>query len=421
MASKKSMRISAIKRAGMWGATLTLAAFANHADAEWTSNTTFAADQPVHSVTLQADGKIIIGGDFTMVQGAPRGHVARLNADGTIDFTFMNGLAGANLSVLSTAVQPDDKILIGGQFSTVNGVPHAGLARLLTNGAVDMTFNARTGSAPFLVQSDGKLVAATAIQTLTGTSDNLFRLSADGSKDTNWTTTIFGGTVNAMTSQPDGKLVITGTFAEVNGLIRAGLARLNTNGATDTNFQNGMKGAPGIVASVALQSDGRLVIGGYFFSVNGISRVRLARLNTDGSLDTTFQNGTAGADGEVEAIVLQPDGKILVGGSFKTINTSRRGGIARLNADGSVDGTFQNGMAGADGIVEALALQPDGKVVMGGTFTNVNGQPRSYVARLNADGSLDFTFQNGAAPAPILASPAIVSNHFGFLIDGASN
>ena len=300
-------------------------------------------------------------------------------------------------------------------------MPRIGVARLNANGVLDMSFNATTGSAPFLVLSGSELVTATALLTVNGTKDNLFRLNANGSVDPGWTAALNGGTAQAMVRQPDDKLIVVGTFAQVNGLTRAGLARLNTNGTTDVTFQNGMTGAPGIVDAVALQPDGKVVIGGYFFQVNGASRVRLARLNTDGSTDTGFLNGMAGADGDVMSIVLQPDGKILLAGAFTTINTSHRSGVARLNTDGSVDNTFQNGMAGANGIVTAIALQPDGKVVMGGTFTSVNGVYRNYIARLNTDGSLDSAFHNGGPRAPILSNPAIHSNQFGFFISGQSN
>jgi uncharacterized delta-60 repeat protein len=128
----------------------------------------------------------------------------------------------------------------------------------------------------------------------------------------------------------------------------------------------------------------------------------------------------AGVDEEVEAIVVQPDGKILIGGYFRSVNNTPRSGIARLNTDGSVDSSFQNGMAGAAlPIVLALALQPDGKVIVGGDFTAFNGVPRYRIARLNADGSLDNTFQNGGQP--LLSEATIQSNHFGFQISGQSN
>ena len=131
--------------------------------ADQITNARLALDQPVHTIALQPDGKVVIGGDFTVVAGAARGHVARLNADGTTDFTFLNNLAGANASVYSTVLAADGKLLIAGLFRSVNGFPQVGLARLNTNGFLDMSFNAVTGSAPFAVQADGKLPVGTAL------------------------------------------------------------------------------------------------------------------------------------------------------------------------------------------------------------------------------------------------------------------
>src|SRR5882724_1865032 len=104
-----------------------------HANADQTTNTPFALDQPVRSISLQPDGKVLIAGDFTVVDGAARGHVARLNGDGSTDLGFMSNLAGANGDVYSTALQQDGRVLIGGLFGFVNGVAHHGLARLNTN------------------------------------------------------------------------------------------------------------------------------------------------------------------------------------------------------------------------------------------------------------------------------------------------
>jgi uncharacterized delta-60 repeat protein len=140
---------------------------------------------------------------------------------------------------------------------------------------------------------------------------------------------------------------------------------------------------------MALQPDGKVLIGGDFTLVKGASRNGLARLNADGTLDQTFNPGPGissgtGAIPYVEGILVQPDGRILIAGWFATFNGTVRNGIARLNADGSLDGSFNPG-SGADGVVRAIALQADGKMLIGGDFTTFNGVPRPGVARLYGD------------------------------------
>jgi uncharacterized delta-60 repeat protein len=341
-----------------------------------------------------------------------------LNADGSTDFTFMNGLAGANGVVYSMALQPDGKLLIGGIFQSVNGIPQFGVARLNTNGSLDTSFNAAIGPAPIEVQvalqSDHKILVETTVLNGTTTHDTLYRLNADGTRDTNWLVTL-DGPVSAMAQQSDGKIIIVGSFTP-------GVGRLTTNGVFDTTFLNGMSGVTGLAKGVAIQPDGKVLIGGYFFFVNHVARTRLARLNTDGSVDAGFQNGMAGADGDPVAIALQPDGKVLIGGYFNSVNNTPRSGIARLNSDGSLNTTFQNGMAGADvPAVLSLVLQPDGKVLIGGGFTAINGVTRYRIARLNVNGSVDPLFHNGGLPRPVLSDARIQSNHFAFQLSGQSN
>ena len=120
-----------------------------------------------------------------------------------------------------------------------------------------------------------------------------------------------------------------------------------------------------------------------------------------GDLDNTFLSLSTGANNEVEDLALQPDGKVLIGGNFTTYNGVARGGIARLNADGSLDNTFLNSGAGVEigSIIKTLTLQPDGKILIGGNFTTYNGVVRGGIARLNTDGSLDNTFLNAGAGA----------------------
>jgi uncharacterized delta-60 repeat protein len=146
------------------------------------------------------------------------------------------------------------------------------------------------------------------------------------------------------------------------------------------------------VNSVAVQSDGKVLIGGEFTTYNGTSRGYVARLNTDGSLDTGFLATGAGANGAVNSVAVQSDGKVLIGGDFTTYNGTSRGHVARLNSDGSLDSGFLATGAGANGAVISLLVQSDGKVLIGGNFPAYNGTARGSVARLNSDGSLDTGF-----------------------------
>ncbi len=226
------------------------------------------------------------------------------------------------------------------------------------------------------------------------------------------------GTVFAVASLPDGSVIIGGTFSTVNGTARNNIARLNTDGTLDTTFGNGLAGTNGSVSALAVLPDGRVIVGGTFSAVNGTARNNIARLNTDGTLDTTFGNGLAGTNASVMAAVRQPDGAVVIGGGFTTVNGTARGYIARLNTDGTLDATFGNGLTGANNWVRGIALQSDTKAVIAGSFTSVNGTTRGNIARLNTDGTLDATFGNGLAGTSHWTHPVAVQADGKILIGG---
>jgi len=299
------------------------------------------ASSAVYAMAIQPDGKVLIGG---------YNKIARLNADGTLDTAFAPSISlYDSVYTDSLVLRPDGNILIGGDFSKVNGISRNGIARLNSDGSLDMSFNPGTGA------------------------------SSD---------------VGSVALQPDGKVLIGGNFYSVNGTSRYGIARLNSDGSLDENFNPG-KGVYSLsVNAVALQSDGKILIGGDFTSVNDVSRNRIARLNADGTLDMTFDPGW-GANDKVFSIAVQPDGKILIAGEFTGVNAINRGYLARLNADGSLDETF-NTESGTDKEIFSVALQSDGKILIGGKFTAFKGKDRKGIARLHPDGTLDTSFDPGS-------------------------
>ncbi|NEL61282.1 delta-60 repeat domain-containing protein, partial [Escherichia coli] len=143
---------------------------------------------------------------------------------------------------------------------------------------------------------------------------------------------------------------------------------------------------------IGAQPDGKIIIGGDFGCVGNIYQKRLARLNADGSVDQSFGYTAASPGGQVNSIVFQPDGKILVGGLYVGSDNSPFVSITRLNSDGTTDATFIQGNLPSNRGIKQIALQPDGKIVIIYTTAVANRQPSGGIARLNADGSLDSTF-----------------------------
>jgi uncharacterized delta-60 repeat protein len=190
--------------------------------------------------------------------------------------------------------------------------------------------------------------------------------------------------IKAVAVQPDGKILVGGGLNNFNGITSNGVARLNSDGTVDPTFSLGSNVFPG-VNTIALQPDGKILIGGEFYSNVSSVRNRIARLNPDGSLDATFIVGT-GFNDVVRSILVQPDGKILVGGAFTAYNGTARNYIVRLSATGTLETGFP---APINNYVLDMALQPDGKIICGGLFSKC-------IQRLNSNGTADATFNPGS-------------------------
>lgn len=205
----------------------------------------------------------------------------------------------------------------------------------------------------------------------------------------------------------------------ITGIVwQAGFSlKANVPGELDPTFDTGTGMINGRVLRVLLPPDGRPVIGGLFSAVEGAYRGGVARLNTDGSVAPTFLDGLAGLAStdiffpipSVSAFALQSDGKFVIGGRFNLVNGVPRDQIARLHGDGGLDSSFLESLSGVNGLVLSLALQGNGKPLVGGSFTGVNGVPRIGVVRL----------LGGTGAPPIrLAPPSIDAGEVGFAVTG---
>jgi uncharacterized delta-60 repeat protein len=327
-------------------------------------------------------------------------------ASGSPDKSFLIG-RGADDGIRCLAVQPDGKILIGGLFTELNGVFNERLARLNPDGSVDAAFAPRPAGRvhAVAVQSDGKILMAGENMIRGRARVHVVRLFADSRREPDWGTgTKLNAEVRTLAIQPDGKIIVGGSFTTVNGRNQHGLVRLNGHGAADDTFNIGA-GASAAVWAVAVQPDGKILAAGAFDRFNDRNAGGLVRLNPDGSFDPAFQIGP-GADAAVLAVALQKDGKILIGGKFTGVNGVACPHVARLQADGRLDAEFKPG-SGPNETVQSIAVQPDGKILLGGGFDTLDGATRHGVARLNADGSLDRSFGNGGGASGYVWSVAV--------------
>jgi len=350
-------------------------------------NTGTGFDNFVRSIALQPDGKILAGGWlFTSYNGTTQNRIARLDSDGTLDTSFTIGTGfNSSVAVSSIALQPDGKILVGGGFTSYNGTTQNRIARLNPDGTLDTSFTIGTGFggsvSAIVLQPDGKILVGGDLTSYNGTTQNrIARLNSDGTLDTSFTIgTGFNNGVFAIVLQPDGKILVGGNFTSYNGTAQNRIARLNSDGTLDTSFNTGT-GFGGSVSAIVLQPDGKILVGGNFTSYNGTTQNRITRLNSDGTLDTSFNIGT-GFNSGVVSIALQPDGKILMGGWFTSYNGTTQNYIARLDSDGTLNTSFNIGTGFSNAVYE-IALQPDGKILVGGWFTSYNGQTANRIVRL---------------------------------------
>jgi uncharacterized delta-60 repeat protein len=286
---------------------------------------------------------------------------------------------GASVRSLSTNL--DGSLWVGGHFTS----PRFRAAKVLNDGTLDPIAPNLGGTVETIsaMPDGGALVGGT----FTLGSRHMDRVKPDGTSDTGFNY-LQNGPVLASVAQPDGKTIVGGQFGNLGGNIFNRIARINTNGTRDS-FSIGT-GFNTNVLAVARQPDAKIIAAGMFTTFAGQSAVRVARLNADGSRDTTFAVGT-GPNTNVNAVAVLPDGRVVIGGDFITFNGTNITRIAVLTATGALDTTFNPG-TGPNATVWALCVDVDGKILAGGDFTQVNGTNRTRIAKFNLDGSMDPTF-----------------------------
>lgn len=352
-------------------------------------------------IALQDDGKILVSAAFVEAGNYYNTKLLRINADGSIDSGFnTNSISGASdKGITKIIILPDGKIIIGGSFN-ITGSNSVSIVRLNANGTIDTAFKTGTGANSTVndleLLSNGKVIVSGEFTMFNKeVANSILLLNSDGSRDSSFNNITSGldGGIKALTVLGDDKIIVAGAFNSYNGKTAESFLRLNSDGSRDESLTFGGLGAfsYGSVNSIAVQKDGKMVVGGDFLGFNRITTNRIIRLNSDGTRDNTFVIGT-GFNYEVMKVIILSDGKILAAGNFTTYKGNTCVGLVRLNSDGSVDTTFKASYTGiSDGVlpyIMDLLVLPDGKILV----TSAPIQTRKGLVRLNSDGSEDTSF-----------------------------
>lgn len=361
------------------------------------------AGSTLTSIALQPDGKVLIGGTFTQYRSVARRGIARLNSDGTLDTSFDPGADFNGATVDHILPLPDGKVLICGELSFLNGTMRRGVARLNSDGSRDTGFDTGADFGSYapraVVQPDGQvIVPGYSFGEGGALTVHLARLAGDGHVDTTFHTGAgFDDVPLGLVLQPDGKVVVHGMFQAFNGVPCGRIARLNSDGTLDTSFHPGT-GFAGDINAVTLQPDGRILVAGVLDSLDGVPCGRIVRLNSDGGRDTSFHSDPS-LDLAVFGLGLQQSGEVIIVGT-RFLQGAAAGLVLKLSSNGTVLTAFDAGALSngpfSVAVVYACAIQPDDKVLVAGMFSSVGGTSRRNVARLmNCPGVIWYADHDG--------------------------
>ncbi|MFN4123089.1 MAG: T9SS type A sorting domain-containing protein [Flavobacteriales bacterium] len=364
---------------------------------------------------------LYIAGNYTQISSISRRSFAKVSIEQGVALDFNPGFGISSTgNVTALARQADGKILVAGTFTTYHHKPVPRLFRLNVDGTLDTTFNIginpNNNVLKILVQSDGKIVVVGEFTNFNGVPTNrIVRLNQDGSRDPEFI--IGNGANNAIRAavlESNGSIIIAGNFTSYAGTSRVRIARILSNGAVDSEF-NPAGGFNNTVNDIALFSDGRIAAGGTFQNFNGIARNRVAIVNTDGSLDLNF-DATVGANNTVQRVATQSDGRLLIAGSFTSYDGVQRLRFARINANGSLDQSFfPDASIPSGSAINAIQFLSDGSIMIAGSFASYNNLIANRIARINSNGSLAVQIYGSGADNTI---QEVIPHEGGFILAG---
>jgi len=371
----------------------------------------------IHAMELQPDGRILVGGNFSSFAGSSLTGIARLLPSGTRDTSFdpgagVTGPQGASW-INAIAVQPDGKILIAGDFTSVDGQSVARVGRLNSDGSFDATFNVGTGANADIhgmaVDAEGRVLVTGFLTSFNGQPcAGIARLLPDGTFDATFQTPVLFPELRSVALQPDGKILIGGDFGLAGSSGPRNIARLNSDGSLDADFQSSQFGfIPGGVRAMALQPDGKILIGGALGAGSPLVYAPVRRLNSNGTLDASFTwSGLTSSGYVARSIALQSDGYVLVAGTIASNLVWR---FARLLPDGTLDNAFNantGSSVGTNGITNCVRVQTDGRILLSGTFGQFNGVERPGIVRVLGSDVTSVADLDGPQPVQLWPNPA---------------
>lgn len=375
----------------------------------------FSAVSPssfVNKVIVQPDGKILIGGGFLNYAGTGKNYLARLNSDGSVDDTFNPGGIGPDHLVQDMDLMPDGRILIAGNFVSYDGIQTQFVARLFANGILDYSFlvppNTINGAVlAVAAHRDNTVLVGGEFFTCGFTQPHIARFEPTGAVDTTFLVgSGFTGNVHDLLVLPDNRILVVGDFYMYQNELCGRIAMLTANGLYDPSMNNdpGFSGSACSLRTLAIQPDGKILAAGVFSHHNGVQRTAIARLDMNGAYDNSFTSPFY-PYALIKALAVQSDGRILAGGDFTAgmydPNVPGPASFLRLNTDGSRDDSYDvgEGTGPVAASVRSIVIQEDNKVLVGGAFSSFNTETQyPAIIRLHASSSTSVSeVQNATA------------------------